>query len=130
MSEEDSPYAPGPRPAYKNNPMWIEAISVTRAAYDLAEKVRPEDPLTARRLRRASVAIPAHLAGALSADHEDGEGRRDHVTTALSALAELSRQAERVAGAEYPAAAELARRAVELERAVCFQLGDAGKLVC
>ena len=100
------PRAALPRPAYKDNPIWIEAISVTRAAYDLAEKVRPEDPLTARYLRRASVTIPAHLAGALSAD-DDGVG-----------------------GVERPAATELARRAGELERAVSFQLGDAGTLVC
>lgn len=127
---EDIEYGSGPRPAYKEHPLWIEAISVTQAAYALAEKIRPEDPTTARRLRRASVTIPAHLAGALSAEDDDAEDRQDHVTTALSALAEVSRQAERVAGAETPAAAELARRAGELERAVCFQLGDAGKLVC
>jgi hypothetical protein len=129
VSEEDFPYASGPRPAYKDNPIWIEAISVTRAAYDLAEKVRPEDPLTARHLRRASVTIPAHLAGALSAD-DDGDARRDHVTTALGALAEVTRQAERVGVGEREAAVDLARRARELERAVSFQLGDAGTLVC
>jgi hypothetical protein len=129
VPEEDSPYAPGPRPAYKDNPIWIEAISVTRAAYDLADKVRPEDPLTARHLRRASVTIPAHLAGALSAD-DDGDARRDHVTTALGALAEVTRQAERVGDGEREAAVDLARRARELERAVSFQLGDAGTLVC
>jgi hypothetical protein len=116
------------RPAYKEHPLWNEAMALTHAAYELADRVRPEDPLTARHLRRASVTIPAHLAGALSSDHDEG-ARRDHVTTALSALAEVSRQADRVAGAERPAAAELARRAGELERAVCFQLGDAGTLV-
>ena len=132
MSDEDIGYEthPAHRPAYKEHPLWIEAISVTQAAYALADRIRPEDPTTARRLRRASVTIPAHLAGALSADDDDGEARRDHLTTALSALAEVSRQAERVPGPEAPAAAELARRAGELERAVCFQLGDAGKLVC
>ncbi|MEP6470424.1 MAG: four helix bundle protein [Acidobacteriota bacterium] len=128
MSEDLEPIAYGPRPAYKDNPIWIEAISVTRAAYDLAEKVRPDDPLTARHLRRASVTIPAHLAGALSAD--DDEARRDHVTTALGALAEVTRQAERVGSGERAAADELARRTRELERAVSFQLGDAGTLVC
>ena len=129
MSEDLEPIASGPRPAYKDNPIWIEAISVTRAAYDLAEKVRPDDPLTARHLRRASVTIHAHLAGALSAD-DDGDARRDHVTTALGALAEVTRQAGRVGSGERAAADELARRARELERAVSFQLGDAGTLVC
>jgi four helix bundle protein len=115
------------RPAYKEHPLWNEAMALTHAAYELAERVRPEDPTTARHLRRAAVAIPAHLAGALSSDDD---ARRDHVTTALSALAEVSRQADRVAGVERPAAAGLARRACELERAVCFQLGDGGTPVC
>ena len=127
MSEELPKYDVG-RPAYKEHPLWIEAMALTHAAYGLAERVRPEDPLTARHLRRAAVAIPAHLAGALSPDDDEG-ARRDHVTTALSALAEVSRQADRVGGVERPAATELARRAGELERAVSFQLGDAGTLV-
>ena len=127
MSKELPEYDVG-RPAYKEHPLWTEAMALTRAAYELADRVRPEDPLTARHLRRASVTIPAHLAGALSSDHDEG-ARRDHVKTALSALAEVSRQADRVVGAEHPAAAELARRAEELERAVVFQLGDAGTLV-
>ena len=126
MSEELPPYD-GARPAYKEHPLWNEAMALTHAAYELAGRVRPEDPLTARHLRRAAVAIPAHVAGALSSDDDS---RRDHVSTALSALAEVSRQAERVRGVERAAAAELARRAGELERAVCFQLGDAGTLVC
>jgi four helix bundle protein len=124
---EDLPEYDVGRPAYKEHPLWNEAMALTHAAYELAERVRPEDPATARHLRRAAVAIPAHVAGALSSDDD---ARRDHVSTALSALAEVSRQADHVAGAERPAAAELARRAGELERAVCFQLGDAGTLVC
>lgn len=102
-------------------------MALTHAAYELAERVRPADPGTARHLRRAAVAIPAHVAGALSSGDD---ARREHVTTALGALAEVARQAERARGADRVAATELARRAGELERAVCFELGDAGKLVC
>jgi four helix bundle protein len=123
---EEVPPSDVARPAYKDHPLWNEAMALTRAAYELAECVRPEDPVTARHIRRAAVAIPAHVAGALSSDDD---ARRDHVTTALSALAEVSRQAERVGGGERAAAAELARRAGELERAVSFQLGHTGSLV-
>ena len=42
----------------------------------------------------------------------------------------MTRQAERVGVGEREAAVDLARRARELERAVSFQLGDAGTLVC
>ena len=111
------------RPNYKSHPLWNEAISLTHAAYDLAERVRPSDPTTARHLRRAAVAIPAHVAGALTGDED---ARRDHVVTARGALAEVSRQAGRAEAAGDPAAAaELARRAGELDRAVSFELGDA-----
>ncbi|HEV8609603.1 MAG TPA: four helix bundle protein [Thermoanaerobaculia bacterium] len=109
------------RPNYKSHPLWNEAISLTHAAYDLAERVRPSDPITARHLRRAAVAIPAHVAGALTGDED---ARRDHVLTARGALAEVSRQAGR-AEAAGDAAAELARRASELDRAVSFELGEA-----
>ena len=126
MSEEPFEYGVG-RPAYKDHPLWIEAMALTHAAYELAERVRPADPGTARHLRRAAVAIPAHVAGALSSDDD---ARREHVTTALGALAEVARQAERAGGTDRAAATELTRRAGELERAVSFELGDAGKLVC
>ena len=125
MSEEPFEYAVE-RPAYKEHPLWIEAMALTHAAYELAERLRPQDPGTARHLRRAAVAIPAHVAGALSSDDD---ARREHVTTALQALAELSRQAGRSGGSERAAAVELSRRAGELERAVCFQLGDTDSLV-
>ena len=111
------------RADYKEHPLWNEAISLTHAAYDLAERVRPSDPRTARHLRRAAVAIPAHVAGALMADEST---RREHVLTARGALAEVSRQAGRAEEAgELEAALELARRAGELDRAVSFELGDA-----
>jgi four helix bundle protein len=111
------------RPGYKTHPLWNEAISLTHAAYALAERVRPSDPITARHLRRAAVAIPAHVAGALTGDEE---ARRDHVVTARGALAEVSRQAGRAEAAGEPvAAAALARQADELDRAVSFELGEA-----
>lgn len=108
------------RPEYKSHPLWNEAMAITQAAYALAEELRPADPTTARHLRKAAVAIPAHIAGALTSD---GEARRDHVLTARGALSEVSRQAVRSRGAADLAAA-LARRASELDRAVHFQLGE------
>lgn len=98
-------------------------MAVTQAAYALAERVRPAEPLIARHLRKAAVAIPAHVAGALTSD---GEARRDHVLTARGALSEVSRQAGRAETAgEIDAAAALARRASALDRAVHFELGEA-----
>ena len=129
MSEEDIPYraGSGDRPAYKEHPLWIEAMAMTHQAYDLADRVRPQDPATARHLRRAAVAIPAHLAGAISA--EDRDERREHVTTALISLAEVSRQAERAEKVESAAALGLVERARNLERAARFELADAGARV-
>ena len=111
------------RPEYKSHPLWNEAMAVTQAAYALAERLRPTDPMIARHLRKAAVAIPAHVAGALTSD---GEARRDHVLTARGALSEVSRQAGRAETAgETDAAGELARRAAALDRAVHFELGEA-----
>jgi hypothetical protein len=110
------------RPDYKSHPLWNEAISLTHAAYELADRVRPSDPITARHLRRAAVAVPAHVAGALSGD---AESRREHALTARGALAEVTRQAGRAqASCEPAAAADLVRRAGELDRAVSFELGE------
>jgi hypothetical protein len=110
------------RPDYKSHPLWNEAIELTHAAYALAERVRPADPATARYLRRAAVAIPAHVAGALTSDDD---ARREHVLTARGALAEVSRQAGRAEAAGEPvAASDLARRAGALDRAVSFELGE------
>ncbi|HEX9285886.1 MAG TPA: hypothetical protein VF999_01340 [Thermoanaerobaculia bacterium] len=119
----DSPEPETARPDYKKHPLWNEAIALTHAAYELADRIRPSDPTTARYLRKAAVAIPAHVAGALSSD--EGDSRREHVATARGALAEVSRQAGRTGAAERIAAVDLARRAGELERAVSFQLGGA-----
>ena len=130
MSEKNFEYRtePGDRPAYKEHPLWIEAMAITHAAYDLADRVRPQDPGTARQLRRAAVAIPAHLAGALSAG--DAEERHDHETTALISLAEVSRQLERAEKVDSAAALGLAERVRNLERAARFELADAGARVC
>ena len=111
-----------PRPEYKSHPLWNEAMAITQAAYALAEEVRPADPTTAQHLRKAAVAIPAHVAGALTSE---GEARRDHVLTARGALSEVSRQAARARGAGEGDAAALVRRASELDRAVHFELGEA-----
>jgi four helix bundle protein len=116
------------RPDYKSHPLWNEAIALTHAAYELAERIRPSDPTTARHLRKAAVAIPAHVAGALSSD--ENESRREHVSTARGALAEVSRQAGRAGSSEQAAAHDLQRRAGELERAVSFQLGEADGVFC
>ncbi len=113
----------GRRPAYKSHPLWNEAMAVTQAAYALAERLRPADPMIARHLRKAAVAIPAHVAGALTSD---GDARRDHVLTARGALSEVSRQAGRAeTTGETDAAAALARRASDLDRAVLFELSEA-----
>ena len=92
MSEELPEYDVG-RPAYKEHPLWNEAMALTHAAYELADRVRPEDPLTARHLRRAALFV---------------------------------RQVLAICDGAETLAPELAG---ELERAVCFQLGDAGTLV-
>lgn len=114
---------PMERPDYKQHPLWNEAIALTHAAYELADRLRPADPLTARQLRKAAVAIPAHVAGALTSS-EDAD-RREHVLTARGALAEVSRQAGRAGAAgDADEAAALAQRANELDRAVAFELGD------
>jgi hypothetical protein len=110
------------RPDYKSHPLWNEAIALTHAAYALADRVRPSDPVTARHLRKAAVAIPAHVAGALTSDED---ARREHVLTARGALAEVSRQATRAEAAGEPAAAaELVRQAGALDRAVSFALDE------
>ena len=116
------------RPDYKSHPLWNEAIALTHAAYELADRIRPSDPTTARHLRKAAVAIPAHVAGALSA--EESESRREHVSTARGALAEVSRQAGRAGGEQRAAARDLQGRAVDLERAVSFQLGEVNGAFC
>jgi len=122
------------RPEYKLNPLWNEAMGLAREAYALAGELSERDPETSRRLRKAAVAVPAQIAGALSTEASEREG---HVVAARGALAELSRQAERAReapeadprGADGPQGApptdacSLAARAEALDRAVLFELG-------
>lgn len=108
------------RPAYKNHPLWESAMALTRGAYALAERVRDASPDTARRLRRAAVTVPAHVAGALS---EGPDKLREHVLAARGAIAEVARQAARSRG---EASRELARQAETLELTVLFEFGAGG----
>src|SRR6202035_2792323 len=78
------------RPPYKNHPLWIEAMALTREAYILSERLREQDPEASRRLRRAAVAVPAHVASALSAPPEN---RTEPMTAARGALALVSEMA-------------------------------------
>ncbi len=95
-------------------------MALTQDAYALAERLRPCQPEASRRLRRAAVAVPAHVASALSSE---AEKRQEHMMVARGALAEVSRRAARtrMEGGE-----ELARRAQELDRLVLFEFGAAG----
>ena len=92
-------------------------MALTREAYALAEDVRKRDPETAQRLRKAAVAVPAHIAAAVS---DPKEKRREHVHAARGALAEVARQAGFVPSEN---SRELARRAETLELSVLFELG-------
>jgi len=105
------------RPAYKHHPLWIEAISLTREAYAFTERLRRQDPEASLRLRRAAVAVPAHLASALSARPEQ---RGEAMLAARLALAQVSHEAALIHGSE---GAELLRLAGDLDRRVFFELG-------
>jgi hypothetical protein len=106
------------RPDYKSHPLWAEAMALAHEAYDVAETLRPRDPEGARLLRRAAVAVPARVAGALSAD--DGTERATETSGARAALSEV---AERASGAPAsPEAAALARHAGTLSLFVALAL--------
>jgi four helix bundle protein len=105
------------RPAYKTHPLWMEAMSLTREAYALSERLRERDPETSRRLRRAAVAVPAHVASALSAEPER---RSEPMLAARGALAEVSRHATRAVDA---GSDDLLHRVWDLDRRVLFELG-------
>src|SRR6476659_7573065 len=105
------------RPAYKSHPLWEGAMALAREAYDLADRLKVFEPETAGRLRKAAVAVPAHVAGAIT---EDSERRREHVLAARGALAELARQAARAPG---EASRKLTRQAETLELSVLFEFG-------
>jgi hypothetical protein len=104
----------GERPAYKEHPLWGRAIALTREAYRLADAIRSRDAATATTLRMAAVAIPAHVAGALSAS---GRRRAEEALAARSALAEIARQARRD---DSSAARQLESAAADLDARVHF----------
>ena len=105
------------RPAYKKHPLWESAMALTRAAYALAESLKDASPDTASRLRKAAVAVPAHVAGALS---DSPDKRREHVLAARGAIAEVARQAARSRG---ESSRELSRQAETLDLSVLFEFG-------
>ena len=106
------------RPVYKSHPLWTEAMALAHEAYGVAETLRPRDPEGARLLRKAAVAVPARVAGALSADDDT-----ERATEASGARVALSEVAERASGAsESPGAAELARHAGTLALSVALAL--------
>jgi hypothetical protein len=105
------------RPAYKNHPLWIEAMALTREAYALSERLQKQDPETSRRLRRAAVAVPAHVASALSAQPDK---RSEPMQAARGALALVSQMAAHACESD---GADLLHRAGDLDRCVLFEFG-------
>ncbi len=93
-------------------------MALTRDTYRLADCVRALSPETSRRLRKAAVSVPAHVAGALCAP----EKRTAHMLAARGALAEISRQARRTAteGSD-----GVAQHAENLDRLILFEFGAA-----
>ena len=115
------------RPDYKSNPLWTEAMELTRAAYAVAEELAGRDPEEARLLRKAAVSVPARLAGALST--EEVFARDSDVSEARAALEEVAERAERLP-TRGGTSRELVRKARELERSVRLALGQTGSFVC
>jgi 23S rRNA-intervening sequence protein len=108
------------RPAYKSHPLWETAMALARDAYAVAEGARGSSPETARRLRKAAVAVPAHIAAAVS---DPGEERRQHALAARGALAEVAAYAGNLPGDD---SRRLARRAETLGLSVLFELDATG----
>jgi four helix bundle protein len=79
-----------PHPAYKDHPIWREAMALVEAAYALSDHAKASSPTVARHLRKVAVTIPASLADAL-ADEPEREVAEDR-RRALGALAEIERQ--------------------------------------
>jgi hypothetical protein len=116
---------PVERPDYKSNPLWTEAMALAHAAYAVAGELAEREPEEARQLRKAAVAVPARLAGALSA--EDAFSRASDASEARAALGEVAERAERLA-TRGGTSRELVRKARALERSVRFALGQTGSL--
>jgi hypothetical protein len=117
MNSEFFGGAPARRPEYKSHPLWIEAMSLTREVYALSERLRACDPERSLRLRKAAVAVPAHVASALSAEPQK---RTEPMHAARAALAEVSEQASRTLD---PWAGSLVQQAHTLDRSVLFEFG-------
>ena len=92
-------------------------MTLARDAYAVAERLKDTSPDTAGRLRKAAVAVPAHVAGAIS---EEPAKRREHVLAARGALAEVARQAAR---APDETGSDLTRLAETLDLSVLFEFG-------
>jgi hypothetical protein len=107
------------RPDYKNHPLWIQAMSMTRDAYALAQRLRQSEPETGICLRKTAIAVPAHVASALASSNGT---RLEHMLAARAALAEVSRQTRWIDAA---GSKELAAAAENLDRAVLFEFGAA-----
>src|SRR5258706_11142165 len=101
-----------PHPAYKDHPLWKEAMELVGEAYALAEKARPTAPLVSRHLRRAAVAVPSSIAETLTGEREDE--RLDSHLRARGALAEIERQTEMLPEELSGPGEELAGRARKL----------------
>lgn len=115
------------RPDYKRHRLWEEAIRLAREAYGLAEQLRADDPQGALALRKAAVAVPAYVAGALSA--EQAAQREAEASGARAALAAVAARAEGMVWSA--ASSDLLRRARELERSVTLELASReGGFVC
>jgi four helix bundle protein len=110
-----------PHPSYKDHPLWKEAISLVEQAYALAEKVRASAPVVSRHLRKAAVAVPSNIAGALGENpvHE----RSDCHLRARGALAEIERQTQMLPEELSEPGEELAGRA----RKLFWQMGSVRK---
>jgi hypothetical protein len=89
-------------------------MALTREAYALAEAIRPRDAAAAARLRKAAVAVPAHVATALSTD---GDRRAEEALAARGALGEVARLAGRDGS---PEALRVEREAALLDARVLF----------
>lgn len=111
-----------PRPAYKNDPLWREAMALVESAYALSEAAKPSSALVARHLRKVAVAVPSSIADALADEPEhaiaEDRGR------ALGALAEIERQTLCLPPELVEAGDALARRARALYREVERRLAE------
>ena len=112
-----------PRPAYKDDPLWRDAMALVEDAYALAEQAKTASAAAAQRLRKVAVAIPSSIADALADEPEhpiaEDRGR------ALGALAEIERQTLALPPALAHAGDALAIRARVLYREVERRLSEA-----